>query len=102
MVKSVFDGVVSAFQAHSDTSGITELAARVSRTLQADPADIQALLIDPQQAALGAKPRLLHRRGQGVQWSPADDLCVAGELLAETSTASTWAIKGKIVELEPA
>ncbi len=102
MVKGIFDGVVSAFQAHSDTSGITELAARVSQTLTADPADIQALLIDPQHAALGAKPRLLHRRGEGVQWSPADDLCVAGELLAETSTASTWAIKGKIVELEPA
>ncbi len=102
LVKSIFDGVVSAFQAHGDTSGTAELAALVSRTLRADPADIQALLVGQRQAALGTQPRLLHRHGDGVQWSPADDLCVGGELLAETSTVSTWAIKGKIVELEPA
>ena len=102
LVKGIFDGVVSAFQAHGNTSGAAELAALVSRTLQTDLADIQTLLVGQRQAALGTQPRLLHRRGDGVQWSPADDLCVAGELLAEAPPVSTWAIKGKIVELEPA
>lgn len=101
-VKGIVDGVISAFQAHIDTSDITELAARVARNLGAAPEDVHALLTSEQQAALGTQPRLLHRHGEGVQWAPADELCVAGELLAETSSASTWAIKGKIVEVEPA
>lgn len=102
VVKGMFDGVISAFQAHGDTGDIAELAARVAGKLGAVPDDVHALLTSEQQAALGTKPHLLQRRGEGVQWAPADELCVAGELLAETSTASTWAIKGKIVELEQA
>jgi hypothetical protein len=94
--------VVSAFQAHTDTSDIAELAARVSRNVAASPAGIEALLVSQRQAVLGAVPQLLHRRGVGVQWAPADDLCVAGELLAEPSSDSAWSIKGKIIELEPA
>jgi hypothetical protein len=102
LVKGIFDGVVSAFQAHTDPSDIAELAARVSRNVAASSAEIEALLLSQRQAVLDAVPRLLHRRGEGVQWAPADDLCVAGELLAEQSTDSAWSIKGKIVELEPA
>jgi hypothetical protein len=102
LLKGIFDGVVSAFQAHTDTSDIAELAARVSRHVTAPPAEIEALLLCQRQAVLGAVPRLLHRRGNGVQWAPADDLCIAGELLAEPPTDAAWSIKGKIVELESA
>jgi hypothetical protein len=35
-----------------------------------------------------------------VQWAPADDLCVAGELFLEEPTASNWAITGNVVELK--
>jgi hypothetical protein len=101
-LKSVFDGVICAFQAHSDTSDITELAAHVARKLGADQRDVQTILLSGQHAALGTRSRLLHRRGEGVQWAPADEVCVAGDFLAETSSGSTWAIKGQIAELEPA
>jgi hypothetical protein len=100
LVKGVFDGVVCAFRAHTDGSNVAELAARVSRNVPAPPTEIEALLLDLDKAVLGSVPRLLHLRGEGVIWSPADDLCVAGELLAEQPTSSRWAIKGKIVELE--
>jgi hypothetical protein len=101
LVKGVFDGVVCAFQAHMERASAPELAARVSRHVPADPADIEALLVDRTRAVLGTVPRLLHRRGDGVIWAPSDDLCVAGELLAVTPVGSGWAIKGSIVELEP-
>jgi hypothetical protein len=51
---------------------------------------------------LGAKPRLLHRRGDGVQWAPADELCVAGEVLVAESEDGRWYLRGEVVELEPA
>jgi hypothetical protein len=37
----------------------------------------------------------------GAKWDPADDLCVAGELLTSAPIGATWAIKGEIFELEP-
>ena len=33
--------------------------------------------------------RLLYKRRNGVIWAPADDLCVAGELLAEKTRGAT-------------
>ena len=94
--------MVCAFQAHTDRSNIAELATRVSRHLQAPSAEIETLLLREENAVLGTVPRLLRARGKGVIWSPADDLCLAGELLAEQPAASTWAIKGAILELRPA
>jgi hypothetical protein len=102
LVKGVFDGVVCAFQAHADESRLAELARRVSRSIPADQEEIAALLRSEEQAVLGTVPRLLHRRGKGVIWAPADDMCVAGELLAETTRDVSWAIKGEIAEVEPA
>ena len=51
------------------------------------------------RAVLGSVPRLVVPRGAGVIWAPADDKCVAGELLLDSQEGVTWAIKGKIVEL---
>ena len=49
---------------------------------------------------LGAVPRLVHLRGDAVQWNPGDDWCDAGELLvAPPATGTGWAISGQIVEL---
>ena len=102
LVKGVVDGVVSAFQAHCDGSNLVELATRLARVIPASPEEIQALLTSEDKAVLGAVPRLLHIRGAGVQWAPADDMCLAGELLATHATTGSWALKGSIVELHPA
>jgi hypothetical protein len=99
LIKGVIDGVVCAFQAHTDVSTVTELAARVSKNVGAPAAEIEAHLMRQETAVLGSAPRLLHARSQGVIWAPADDLCVAGELLTERPIDSAWALKGKIVEL---
>jgi hypothetical protein len=101
LVKGIIDGVVSAFQAHTDTSTSGEVAARLANVLPADPAEIEDLLLERRWAVLGPVPRLVHLRDGGVQWNPGDDWCDAGELLAaEPKPADTgWAITGQIIEL---
>jgi hypothetical protein len=102
LIKGIIDGVVCAFQALTDISTVTELALRVSGLLCAPAAEIEAHLLNQEKAVLGSVPRLLHGRSKGVIWAPDDSLCLAGELLAEQPSTSTWAIKGRIVELVPA
>jgi hypothetical protein len=101
LVKGIIDGVVSAFQAQTDTSISREVAARLANVLPADPAEIEDLLLERRWAVLGPVPRLVYLRGGAVQWNPGDDWCDAGELLAaEPKPAdTTWAITGQIIEL---
>jgi hypothetical protein len=102
LVKGVFDGAVAAFQAHTDRSSVAELAARVAHHLSAAPEEVEALLLNQDKAVLGLARRLLHVRGAGVQWAPADDLCVAGELLTGEGRSASWSLRGVIAEVEPA
>jgi hypothetical protein len=99
LVKPLFDRTICALQAHTDRSAVAALASRLSRTLHAPPEEIQALLMDETRAVLGSARRLLHARGAGVAWAPADDLCHAGEILAAHAGGSTWQIAGKVTEL---
>jgi hypothetical protein len=99
LVKGIFDGVVSAFQAHTDTTILPEVAARLAAVLPADPVEIRELLLDQRLAVLGVVPRLVKRHGTDVAWVPSDHLCVAGELLPAEPLDSRWAIRGEIVEL---
>jgi hypothetical protein len=99
LVKGIFDGVVCAFQAHTDMAVLPDVAARFATVLPADPVEIEGHLLDQHRALLGVVPRLVKPYGAGVQWDPADHLCVAGELLAADPVGPRWAIKGELVEL---
>ena len=95
LVKGIFDGVVCAFQSHTDTTTTRELANRLSRNVSAPVAEIEQLLLNDDKAVVGSLPRLLHIRGDGVIWSPADDCCVAGELVVEGASAAGWSIRAE-------
>jgi uncharacterized protein YggE len=103
MVKGVFDGVVSAFQAHTDSSVLSTVAARLAAVLPADSVEIEEHLLDQRRAVLGAVQRLVSPYGESVKWDPSDHLCVAGELLASDSPplgdSGRWAIRGGLVEV---
>jgi len=99
LVKGIFDGVICAFQAHTDTAVLPEVAARIARALSTDPAEIQRHLLDQRRAVLGAVPRLVDIYRTGVKWDPVDHLCMAGELLPAEPVGPRWAIRGEIVEL---
>ena len=99
LVKGIFDGVICAFQAHTDTAVLPDVVARIATMVSADPAEIQQRLIDQRRAVLGVVPRLVAPYRKGVKWDPADHLCVAGELLAAEPVGPHWAIRGELVEL---
>lgn len=99
LVKGIFDGVVCAFQAHTDTAVLPEIVARIARALQADAVEIEKLLLDQRRAVLGVVPRLVAPYGGGLKWDPADHLCVAGELLLAEPVDRRWAVRGGVVEL---
>jgi hypothetical protein len=99
LVKAIFDGVICAFQAQTDTAVLQLVSARIAATLHADPAEIEQLLLDQRRAVIGVVPRLVHPRGVGVQWNPSDDWCVAGELLPADPAGERWAISGEVIEL---
>lgn len=67
LMKGIFDGVISAFQAHTDTAALPVVVERIAAVLHADPFEIEARLLDQRRAVLGVVPRLVHRRDKGVQ-----------------------------------
>lgn len=98
LVKAIFDGVICAFQAHTDTTFLPEVVARLAKYLPADPAEIEHHLIDQRPAVLSVVHRLVSPYQADVKWNPSDHLCVAGELLADEPVDDRWAIKGDLVE----
>lgn len=99
LLKGIFDGVICAFQAHTDRSVLPEAVARIAATVSAEPAEIEARLLDQRRAVLGVVLRLVCPYRKGVKWDPTDHLCVAGELFASESLDKRWAIRGQLVEL---
>jgi hypothetical protein len=99
LVKGVFDGVICAFQAHTDTAVLPDVVARLVRVLPADPVAIEEQLLDQRRAVLPVVPRLVYPYRGDVKWDPADHLCVAGELLPAEPVGPGWAIRGELVEI---
>lgn len=99
LVKGVFDGVISAFQAQTDTTVLSDAAARIATVIPAEAAEVEKHLLDQQRAVLGVVPRLVSPYREGVKWNPADHRCVAGELLAADPVGPHWEIRGEVIEL---
>ena len=99
MVKGIFDGVITAFQSHSDTTNLGEVAKRISTTISVDTTSIEQYLLDQRRGVLGSVPKLASAYRDGVKWDPSDHWCVAGELLAAAPVGRNWAIKGEVIEV---
>ncbi|QNI06033.1 hypothetical protein GAN17_06805 [Mycobacterium kubicae] len=99
LLKGVFDGVISAFQAHTDTAVLPEAVARIATMIPAGAAEIEKHLLDQRRAVLGVSPRLVSPYREGVKWDPVDHRCVAGELVAADPAGTNWEIKGELIEV---
>jgi hypothetical protein len=96
VVKPLVDGVVAALHSH-DRTDLVEVSRRVQAQLPTQsPERIAALLGAGRPAVLGRR-RLLWPRANGVQWHPADDLCLALELRLERSDRRE--LSGRLVEI---
>ncbi len=97
-LKTVFDGVISAFHQHDGTDEL-EVSNRIAAELDITHEVITKLLRSARGAVLGVR-RVVHRHGVGVQWNPQDDACVAGELQVEcTESSGQWALSGELFEV---
>jgi hypothetical protein len=98
LVKALIDGTVAAFQAHGDRASAAEIAARLAVTTGQSTGLIKQALLDDRRAVLGITDSLVHLRGTGVQWNPADHLCVAG--VCRQAPGTTWMLSGEIHAVE--
>ena len=73
LVKGIFDGVVCAFQAHTDMAVLPDVAARLATVLPADPVEIEGHLLDQHRGRALAKPVLpapwVWKIGRAPHWS---------------------------------
>jgi hypothetical protein len=101
LVKALIDGTVAAFQGPGVTDNRARIAARVAAAT-GEPAGLVAeFLADGTRGVLGAAASLVHLRGEGVQWNPADHRCTAGQLLITQAGGDTWTLSGTIHAVEP-
>lgn len=100
LLKSVVDGVVCAFHNHLDEVTVTGVASRIANQIAVQPEVVAERLLALDRAVLGARPHLVRSRGQGVQWNPADERCVAGQL--RRRPGERWELSGEVYEVSPA
>ena len=81
------------------TRALRYLAGVVAGELGCDPRDVGDLLVTANGALFGPR-RALWRRGDGVQWKAADDLCVAVEILVRRVRGADWRITGTLLAAE--
>jgi hypothetical protein len=95
-IKALFDGVITSLHSYPDPP--MDVAERVATIINAPTSAARDALANPWSSVLGPR-RLVWPRGRGVQWNPADDKCVAGELLRVNST--DWLLAGTLSEVSP-
>ncbi|WP_157559862.1 hypothetical protein [Nocardioides sp. Soil777] len=100
LLKAVVDGVVCACHNHLDEATVTGVASRIANQIAVEQEVVAETLLAPDRAVLGARPRLAHTHGQGVQWNPADERCVAGQLTRRPGVR--WELSGEVYEVSPA
>jgi hypothetical protein len=97
-IKPLVDGVISAFHNHDGTE-LSTVSERLQSQLETVSAEtISDLLMDKHAAQLGER-RLVWRFRSGVQWNPADDLCIAIDLRIEP--AERLELTGRLIEIAP-
>jgi hypothetical protein len=94
IVKTLFDGIIASFHVY-EGNHLAEICKRLGERLGRSPVEIAQYLTDDTGAALG-KRRLVSLRADGIQWNPADDRCVAGELLIEAGDSPSFELSGQL------
>jgi hypothetical protein len=97
VLKPMLDGAIAAF--HRDPALSDEATERLARYLHLDEAVVRDGLT-ASSAPLGARPIVRPFR-QGLQWNPADDLCVACTIGVRPGTG-TARIDGDLLQLSSA
>lgn len=100
LVKPLFDGIISAFHSH-DGAKLQQVSHRIAAKLDVEAAEVAEHLLSDNVSVLGRK-QLVWPWRESVQWNPADELCVAGELvlLADERRGSPWQLSGQLFRVD--
>lgn len=100
LIKPLFDGIIAAFHSH-DGSMLEQVSDRLARKLDVDARKVAGHLLSDSVAVLGRR-RLVWPWGKSVQWNPADDRCVAAELVVYTdkNRNGLWRLSGELFEVD--
>jgi hypothetical protein len=97
MVKPLFDGIIGALQTHANPSTLAETAARIAAALNEDPTHVERALGDTARAHLTSTAGPFNLLRSGVQLSPVDERCMAGELRRGDPTGDgTWRLTCRV------
>jgi len=100
VIKPLLDGVICVLHAH-DGTGNSVIVGRLAKHLGENESIVEELLMDRRHAVLGTR-HLLHPFRQGIQWNPADDLCVTAKILLNDSMEDgIWSLDGEIFAVTP-
>jgi hypothetical protein len=100
-VKPLLDGFMSALHYYQGKQ-LDEVAMRLGSQLGEPMGVVRALLEQATAAVLG--PRAVpHLRGSSLQWSPADDRIMAGEVVREDwqGAEGGFTVRGTVFEAFP-
>ena len=100
LLKPLLDGLISAFHSHTGEK-LEEFSCLLGSILRVEPLAIEPLLLQHQRAILGSRALLSSRKSRsGIQWQPADDLCVACEVFVQRHADPQWWIAGSLFAVE--
>lgn len=95
LIKPLLDGVVSAFHSHQEPKDPP--AGRQLVTPRSLQREWTAGLTDARWAALGPRRLVTTFGTSGVKWNPADDYCVAAEVLLDDQTTQVgWTLDAQL------
>lgn len=97
-LKRLFDGVISGLHAYRGHR-LDEVSRRLGVLLTSDVAKVRSLLAKEDGAVLGPREVLWPFR-MGIQWNPADDHCVHGEL-RRVPGGNDWRLDCHIFTVRP-
>ena len=93
IIKPLLDGLICAFHRYDGNINDDILNVLFSQ-IGVDKSTLKDMLIDNNFNVLG-KRNLIWKRGNSVQWNPADDLCVAIRVMLDIRQGD-WKIDGKL------
>jgi hypothetical protein len=100
LIKPLLDGIIAAYHSHAELA-IPSRAQAESAGL-GSLVDLPRHLRDDRWAALGSRRLWWPNGGTRIQWNPADDYCVAAEILLDpTLTSGGWRLSGILHDASP-
>lgn len=98
LLKPLLDGLISSLHVHNGAK-LLAVSQNLALMLGLSADEIQKLLCEEETAVLGQRC-LLWLWSKSVQWNPADDRCLAAEVLLLPYDGTQWRLSGRIFGVE--